>query len=153
MGRVTVLRCFFALATAACAANARPAGPVSAMVAHSTARAAYVLDATALGATERRTLFEVVCNRWPSLVYGELPATFSSASPGPTARPQDRFGIYDPQGAFLGGPDLLLTVNTSAVRRVVRLTGIEEFAAFGRQHPAGALVVTWAWVGGPGARR
>jgi hypothetical protein len=128
-------------------------GPAPALGAHIAARNAYVIDGAALRASDLRTLAEVVSHRWPSLVYGDLPATYSSVAPGLNARVSDRFGIYDPTGAFLGGPDVLQTIGTAAVRRVVRLTAVDEFATFGRQHPAGALVVTWAWVPDAPARR
>jgi hypothetical protein len=62
----------------------------------------------------------------------------------PTLQPADRFGVYDAYGAFLGGPEYLAAVSTSDVRQLRRLTDTEEHAAFGRRHPAGAVVITWA---------
>ena len=63
--------------------------------------------------------------------------------------PWDRFGVYDTKGTFLGGPDYLAGMTTGDVLQLRRLTDTEEHAAFGRRHPAGAVVVTWAG----GARR
>ena len=55
----------------------------------------------------------------------------------------ERVGVYANEMP-VGGLDYLRDLPTSAVTRVLRLTPTEELTRFGRQHPAGALVIEWA---------
>lgn len=113
-------------------------------------RAAFVMDATELRPRDTRSLLSLVESRWPTLGTGAALRGFPrQAALAPIAAPLDRFGVYDREGTFLGGPEYLDAVFASNVTEVRRLTEMEAFSAFGRRHPAGAIVLTWA----PGYRR
>jgi len=103
-------------------------------------RLSYVIStASELGT---RNLADIVRERWPNLVYGELPR-------GGIGQPVvlDRFGVYDARGVFLGGPDYLQGVRAVDVREIRRLTAIEEYSMLGKRHPAGAVLLTWNLAG------
>jgi hypothetical protein len=106
------------------------------------ARRSYVLTSAELSTEHDRWLSEVIASRWPDIVYGDLPRSPGTLRPF-DAGPNDRFGVYDARGSFLGGPDYLTSVRPSDVQQIRRLTSMEEFATFGRGHPAGAVVLTW----------
>jgi hypothetical protein len=108
-------------------------------------RSSYVLTASELRPGDTRSLLSLLATRWPTLVWGTTRNATSRMSPaGLGSGGQDRFGVYDIYGSFLGGSEYLEAVYPSNVTEVRRLTEVEEFAAFGRSHPAGAIVLTWA---------
>jgi hypothetical protein len=85
-----------------------------------------------------RQLADIVRERWPNLMYGDLPRGGTGQ-----AFSMDRFGVYDARGVFLGGPDYLQGVRAIDVVQIRRLTASEEFALLGKRHPAGAVLLTW----------
>ena len=109
----------------------RTAAPAS-----TTSRASYVITTESQPGT--RHLIDIVRERWPALVYGELPRGNTGQ-----ATSIDRFGVYDARGVFLGGPDYLQGVRAVDVREIRRLTPIEEYSMLGKRHPAGAVLLTW----------
>jgi hypothetical protein len=140
------------LAAAACA-TAPGTGPRSHSAAEAVAptrpgietRHSYVLSGDVLRRKDPQTLLDLVAERWPELVRGELPR---GAGLRLTAEPQgpneERFGVYDARGAYLGGPEYLANVRAVDVRQLLRLTDVDERARFGRRHAAGAVVVAWS---------
>jgi hypothetical protein len=108
-------------------------------------RRSFVLTEPELRPNDTRSLLDVVASRWPGLAAGE-PSRGAPrvAAPWGLVGPSESFGVYDIFGTYLGGPDYLESLFTSNVTEVRRLTELEEYAAFGRRHPAGAIVVTWA---------
>ena len=148
-----------ALALAACASTSygtsyRPASR-SAVAAREDTRGS-VLSERALRRDDARPLVDLLHERWPGLVDllherwpglvdGALPRGASlRLAPMADAGVVDRFGVYDERGHFVGGPDQLATVRAGDVREVRRLSAVEERVAFGRSHPGGAVVLTWA---------
>jgi hypothetical protein len=102
----------------------------------STSRLSYILNGAAL--PPDRLLSDIVAERWPQLVRGDLPRGDAGQ-----AVSLDRFGVYDMRGAFLGGPDYLTGIRAADVREIRRLTAVEESVQLGRRHPAGAVVIAW----------
>jgi hypothetical protein len=135
-----------ALLIVAAVAPARAgAQPRSARQLSLSPRPSYVLTAAELRPSDTRSLLTLVATRWPTFVAGETRNAATRITPGGwSSGPQDRFGVYDNYGTFLGGPDYLDALFASSVTEVRRLTELEEFAAFGHSHPAGAVVLTWA---------
>jgi hypothetical protein len=146
---LAVTACTSALLSAACASvgtsgesahrtlASRAASPV---LQPTASRGSYVIStATELGT---RHIADIVRERWPNLVYGDLPR-----GPMGQAVSIDRFGVYDARGVFLGGPDYLQGVRAIDVVQVRRLTATEEFALLGKRHPAGAVLLTWNLAG------
>ena len=99
-------------------------------------RASYII--TTATELSTRHLADIVRERWPNLVYGDLPRGAAGQ-----AASIDRFGVYDARGVFLGGPDYLQGVRAIDVVQIRRLTSSEEFALLGKRHPAGAVLLTW----------
>ena len=98
-----------------------------------------------LPSDDGRLLLEIVDARWPGMVRGDLPRGADQClSICATPATPDRFAVYDARGTLLGGPESLAGIRITDVRALRRLTDIEERAAFGHRHPAGAIVVTWA---------
>lgn len=128
------------LALGACAARQGPDAGALRRLQESTAptssRASYVIAGASVPGD--RMLSDVVRERWPRLVQGDLPRgeldRFGAI---------DRFGVYDARGAFLGGPLYLESVRARDIVQLRRLTMIEEASRFGRGHPAGAVIITW----------
>jgi hypothetical protein len=107
-------------------------------------RGSYLLGAAELRQAETRTVLDVVGNRWPAMVRGDLPRGGSMRLTGPdTPIFQDRFGVYDSRGTFLGGPEYIASLHTEDILELRRLTEMEERIKFGRSHPAGAVILTW----------
>ncbi|AHG89361.1 hypothetical protein J421_1824 [Gemmatirosa kalamazoonensis] len=105
-----------------------------------TSRDSYVIAAASLPRDQRLT--DVVSQRWPQMVRGELPRGDFGLVP---TQSLDRFGVYDSRGAFLGGPDYLVSVRADDVIEIRRLTAGEESALLGRRHPAGAIILQWRY--------
>jgi hypothetical protein len=102
-----------------------------------------VLTAAELQNRGTRSLRDLVSNRWPAMFWGE-PRGFGVQSAARTATvDQERFGVYEAWGGYVGGPEFLAEVHPGAVRQLRRLTSEEEFTRFGRRHAAGAIIVTW----------
>ena len=139
-----VATALFALATAACATAPRPMADALGHRSMLDSRQSYVLTDAVLHRRDTQTLLDIVTERWPGMVRGDLPRgaglIMTAASPRPD---DDRFGVYDVRGAFLGGPEYLANVRPADVQQLRRLTQVEENARFGRRHAAGAVVVAW----------
>lgn len=137
---VTILRAALAasvlLLVGACAGAGYAARGAERVTPDGAERVSYVIAGESLPA--ERMLADVVSARWPRLVRGDLPRGGAGQAESP-----DRFGVYDARGAFLGGPDYLLVLRAGDVREIRRLTANEEFARYGRRHPAGAVVLDW----------
>jgi len=136
-----VTRAVMCLALAACATGtaAGPSASVREQLAsarRTTSRLSYIIEGSSLPA--ERALVDVVRERWPQLVTGDLPRGNAGQ-----AESRDRFGVYDARGVFLGGPDYLQGLRAADVREIRRLTAMEEFALIGKRHPAGAVLLTW----------
>lgn len=140
------------LAAAACAtapgSGRRPRSAAEALVQPRPSiemRHSYVLSGDVLRRSDLQTLLDLVAERWPELVRGELPRGAGlRLGTESQAASDERFGVYDVRGAFLGGPDYLANVRVADVRQLLRLTDVDERARFGRRHAAGAVVVAWA---------
>ena len=138
VARARVVLVTASLVAAACGT---PPGPMLDLGPHPvphtmSSRTSYVIDGAAL--PPERMIVDVVRERWPQLVHGELPrGDFGQALS------IDRFGVYDDHGAFLGGPEYLAQVRAGELRQIRRLTAVEESAYLGKRHPAGAVVLTW----------
>jgi hypothetical protein len=133
-----------ALSTAACATAPRPAANALGHRSMLDSRQSYVLTGAVLHRRDTQTLLDLVAERWPGMVRGDLPRgaglIVTAASP---RADDDRFGVYDIRGAFLGGPEYLANVRPADVQQLRRLTQVEENARFGRRHAAGAVIVAW----------
>jgi hypothetical protein len=106
-------------------------------------RFSYIVTADELVDDHSATMYTFIASRWPSMVFGDPPR--GGGSYGAVLSPtDDRFGVYDARGAYLGGPEFLLNVLPSAVQQLRRLTSMEEHTLFGRGHPAGAVILTWS---------
>ena len=105
-----------------------------------TSRDSYVITGASLPRDQRLT--DVVAQRWPQMMRGELPRGDFGLVPTTSL---DRFGVYDSRGAFLGGPDYLVSVRADDVIEMRRLTAGEESALLGRRHPAGAIILQWRY--------
>jgi hypothetical protein len=143
--RIAVLAAPLLLALGACApASATATQTFAINQARSESRQSYILSGAVLQRSDTRTLLDLVNERWPGMVRGDLPrgAGLRFGAAPPSAYP-DRFGVYDTRGAFLGGPEYLASMRPSDVQQLRRLTDMEENAKFGRSHPAGAVIVTW----------
>jgi len=144
--RRRVAAALLALVTAACATAPRSSvgalGPAPTRLA---ARQSYVLSGDVLHRRDTQTLLDIITERWPGMVRGELPhgAGLVMSAAAPSAF-DDRFGVYDVRGAYLGGPEYLANVRPADVQQLRRLTEVEEHAHFGRRHAAGAVIVAWA---------
>ena len=144
--RIAALAAPVLLTLAACAPATQSASQAFVVnQARSESRQSYILSGAVLQRNDTRTLLDLVAERWPNLVRGELPrgAGLRLGAPPQTGYP-DRFGVYDTRGAFLGGPEYLASMRTTDVQQIRRLTDMEENAKFGHSHPAGAVIVTWA---------
>jgi hypothetical protein len=133
------------LALGACAPVSQSASQAFAInQARSESRQSYILSGAVLQQSDTRTLLDLVAERWPTMVRGELPRGAGLRLGGaPVNAYIDRFGVYDTRGAFLGGPEYLASMRTTDVVQIRRLTAMEENAKFGHNHPAGAVIVTW----------
>jgi hypothetical protein len=89
-----------------------------------------------LSADRGRTLYEVVTTYWPNVL---TPPWALRRAPGVQL---DQLGVYV-NGALAGSLEHFRDVPASRVARVRRLTPNDEYMTFGRQHPAGALVVEY----------
>jgi len=144
--RLAVVTAPLLVTIGACGVAPAPGAQALALTpAHVESRQSYVLSGSALRRDDARSLLDIVAERWPNMVRGELPRGAGlRITPLPAVFTQDRFGVYDTHGAYLGGPEHLATMRSADVQQLRRLTEMEETAKFGHSHPAGAVIVTWA---------
>ena len=142
--RVAALAAPVLLALGACAPASQSESQAFAInQARSESRQSYILSGAVLQRSDTRTLLDLVAERWPTMVRGDLPRGAGLRLGAPVSVYPDRFGVYDTRGAFLGGPEYLASMRTTDIVQIRRLTDMEENAKFGHSHPAGAVIVTW----------
>jgi hypothetical protein len=128
-----------------CAASRATAQPRAVTQLSLEPRPSFVISESQLRPNDTRPLRSLLESRWPTLGTGALSRGLGRRAGTATAlSPEERFGVYDAYGTYLGGPEYLEGVYASNETQVRRLTDVEEYATFGRQHPAGAVVLTWA---------
>ena len=92
------------------------------------------IQGEALTRDPARSLLDVMASYWPTQMRGDPRAPQFGGDQG--------IGAYV-NGNYMGGWDFLRTVRSGELVRVQRLTQSEEYLAYGRTHPAGAVVLTF----------
>jgi len=92
------------------------------------------IQGEALTRDPARSLLDVMAAYWPTQMRGDPRAPQFGGDQG--------IGAYV-NGNYMGGWDFLRTVRAGELVRVQRLTQSEEYLRFGRNHPAGAVVLTF----------